>query len=74
MGCIDVSRLPLAEYLALELAPPLRVHHLACLCRAVEACFASKSRREGSACGSRLACCRIAGCAAASEDREQGII
>jgi hypothetical protein len=37
MGRIDVSRLPLAVDLALELGPPLRLDHLAGLCRAVEA-------------------------------------
>ena len=74
MRRIYVSRLPSAEYLALELAPPLRLDHLTCLCWTVEAGFAGETRSEGRAAWSLLAGRGTAGSTAAAEDGEEGVI
>jgi hypothetical protein len=69
---VDVARLPLAVYLALELAPPLRLDHLARLCGAVEASFSGEAGGQGAAEG--LARGRAAGCAAVTEYGEEAFI
>jgi hypothetical protein len=71
-GRVDVAWLPLAVYLALELAPPLRLDHLTRLGWAVEASFAGKARHRGPP--RTLGCGGTAGGAAAAEDGEQGLI
>lgn len=73
VGRVDVARLPFAVHLALELAPPLRLDHLARLCRAVEAGFAGKAGGERGDGGSLLASWGVAG-GAAAEDGEERLI
>jgi hypothetical protein len=71
---VDVAGLPLAVYLALELAAPLRLNHLARLRRGVEAGLAGEARSKGGAGGALLVGRRFAGGAAAAEDAEEGVI
>jgi hypothetical protein len=75
-GRVYVSRLPSAVYLALELASPLGLDHLARLCWAVEASFAGQARRKRARrrTSSTAAGRRTTGCGAAAEDGEEGLV
>jgi hypothetical protein len=75
-GRVYVSRLPLAVYLALELASSLGLDHLARLCWAVEASFAGKARRKRASwrTSSIPAGRRTAGCSAATENGQEGLV
>lgn len=74
MWRVHISWLPFAEYLALVLAPPLRLDHLARLGWAVEAGFSGEAGSEGWAACSLLARRGGARSTATAEDGEQGVV
>ena len=74
VGRIHITRLPLAEDLALVLVSPLRLDYLTRLGRAVEAGIAGETSCERIAARSLLLGCRAACGAAATEDGQESVI